>query len=725
MLFRRRPDLKCLELTCENTFTVLPYIDLANEVMESFVVHLGDYATDTHDPKQATLDVFNVGDETTSELLAQPQHVNYQAYCILKNAVYPFTLPYHQPIDVARIWLPALGTSRYELLDTFRTATETCPSANLTPAQQAQLDTLHAHVYDRAVDAEFLRITQEEYIILTREAFWEKPYFELTTAQTFTDDDYRAHIGVKNVWQYYGYTDDTQMLDTDEAGQHLGLTFVAEQFLPRTGIHYTDLVDIVRTRFINPNLPTGHALTLMDAIAFSYRFLQSLLDPSDSNGKYAKLIAFLNTTQPLIPWIDAILHPDPCHRLDPCHTESPCGCGTPEDFTNWVECYFERIGQLIVLDAGEGPLLPVTGTVKYVDGELEQTLGTLTADGLIKDANGSVVARVIANFDATARAVGPDFGPLKPPLVPAEVVDADNHDVAWIDRDGTMTTPCPQTAAAVAVIRDLPLCQIVEWSSAQELCDLNTVRLTHLDGSALTDAEYDRIQRFIRLWRKLGWTISETDQALVALSAKPARRRNGRRHVRIRRIRHLPGQLHPDHNRRRLRHRRRWRRQRWQRLPGHPPCTRRHLPGDDPSTGRHRASARHHRARAGQSAGAVGRHRHQRGPPAVCAAVLDPQRAGHRQRVSLRRQRQLPDRQHQTVRPPSRRAGRAEAEGRRAGRHRRRPAPARRPHRAHPDRAVPLRALRESPACAGHRAARHLRPARGPLHRPADDPRTS
>ena len=27
-LFRRRPDLGCLELTCENTFTVLPYIDL-------------------------------------------------------------------------------------------------------------------------------------------------------------------------------------------------------------------------------------------------------------------------------------------------------------------------------------------------------------------------------------------------------------------------------------------------------------------------------------------------------------------------------------------------------------------------------------------------------------------------------------------------------------------------------------------------------------------------
>ena len=73
--------------------------------MESFVVHLDEYEANTEDPKQATLEAFNVEDETSSELLAQPQHTNYQAYCILKSAVYPFTLPYHQPIDAIRIFL--------------------------------------------------------------------------------------------------------------------------------------------------------------------------------------------------------------------------------------------------------------------------------------------------------------------------------------------------------------------------------------------------------------------------------------------------------------------------------------------------------------------------------------------------------------------------------------------------------------------------------------------
>ena len=236
MLFRRRPDLGCLELTCENTFTVLPYIDLVNEVMESFVVHLDAYETDTSVPKQATLDVFNIIDETTNELLAQPQHINYHAYGILKDAVYPFTLPYHQPIDVARKLLKELGTSRFELLDTFRGASEVVIGVALTPAQQQVLQTLHVRVLDRSADAEFLGITQEEYIILTKEAFWPKAYFDLTLPSVPTNDEYTLKIGVKSAHEYYGYKTDAEMLSSDETAKP-GLTFVKKQFLPRTGLH--------------------------------------------------------------------------------------------------------------------------------------------------------------------------------------------------------------------------------------------------------------------------------------------------------------------------------------------------------------------------------------------------------------------------------------------------------------------------------------------------------
>lgn len=72
-LFARRPDLGKLQLTCSNTNTILPYLDLANEVMESFVVHLDEYIKDTHDPKQTNIDVYNVSDALSGELLAEPQ----------------------------------------------------------------------------------------------------------------------------------------------------------------------------------------------------------------------------------------------------------------------------------------------------------------------------------------------------------------------------------------------------------------------------------------------------------------------------------------------------------------------------------------------------------------------------------------------------------------------------------------------------------------------------
>lgn len=49
---------------------------------------------------------------------------------------------------------------------------------------------------------------------------------------------------------------------------------------------------------------------------------------------------------------------------------------------------------------------------------------------------------------------------------------------------------------------------------------MDKVRLKHLDGTDVTVEEYDRIHRFIRLLRKLSWTIDEVDKALIGLTAQ-------------------------------------------------------------------------------------------------------------------------------------------------------------------------------------------------------------
>ncbi len=492
-LFRRRPDLGCLELTCQNTNTVLPYIDLVNEVMESFVVHLNEYHADPNNPKQAQLEVFNVEDETSSELLAQPQHINYDAYCTLKSAVYPFTLPYHQPIDAMRIFLKYLGTSRYELLDIYREATINCSSLGLAQAGQQELQALHTTILDRAVDAEFLGLTQEEYIILTKEAFWPKRYFEITQKQNFTEDDYHQHIGVKQPYEYYGYSTEADMLSTDETLEK-GLTFVKKQFLPRTGIQYVDLVELLKTRFINPGYPQGQALTLMESIRFSYRFLQTLVDTNSTDPKirFSKLIAFLEQYQPLVPLIDAMLHPDPCQQ------QKPDWCMESKELRNWVYCYFDAVGKLIVLDSGQGPQLPIEGLL-YQDGAI--FIGTLHTDGTIVDKDGDL----IGNVTITGEVVTSDGKSFAQKYGFVEIKDANGKWIGFINAQGLHGA------------RE----QVIGWLPSQDTCDLEKVRLIHLDGTVVTSDEYDRMQRFIRLWHKMGWTIDETDKALIGLSTSP------------------------------------------------------------------------------------------------------------------------------------------------------------------------------------------------------------
>ena len=199
ILARRRPDLLHLQLTCENTNTITPYIDLANEVMEYYTAHGSLTNFEGHDTREATSD----------ELRANPQNFNLEAYRILSNnkegekAVYPFALPYHQPLDAIRTYSDHLNVSRYEAMK----------------AMNPQPDA----VTTKAIEAESLGISQEEYIILTGEAF------------NGTADTTQLH-------EYFGYTAEGELEDMSKV----------HEFLQRSGVSYTELVELIKTRFINP-----------------------------------------------------------------------------------------------------------------------------------------------------------------------------------------------------------------------------------------------------------------------------------------------------------------------------------------------------------------------------------------------------------------------------------------------------------------------------------------
>ncbi|KAL8800254.1 MAG: hypothetical protein Q9182_005310 [Xanthomendoza sp. 2 TL-2023] len=299
-LFRRRPDLGNLELTCANTNSVLPYIDLANEVMESFIVHINDYSTDTHVPKQTNITVFNedaITDATSSDpgsLLSQAQNTDDKAYSILKDAVYPaLQLPYDHALDEIRSLLELLGTSRAEMCELFQgysapsvkastsaasdssdpsrprmmPVTSDFPrdfqhkaspgspsllemeqlpglasSLNALPAGQlGNIEQSQKLTLQRANDAERLGLSPDEYTIITKQSFASQ-----------------NPPGVRPEYQYFGtdYTSDTEMTSLDET-KPIGLTHVKKQFLKRTGISYVELVRLMKTAFVNPNVRNG------------------------------------------------------------------------------------------------------------------------------------------------------------------------------------------------------------------------------------------------------------------------------------------------------------------------------------------------------------------------------------------------------------------------------------------------------------------------------------
>jgi hypothetical protein len=168
-LFARRPDLGEVELSCENTNTVLPFIDLVNEILEQTVAPPPPFAPVTLAPALETdlaqslatpalaaafspplqpgarvevledgkrwrvwdepfaysvvkqnnnLNVVARSRQTTGspdELRAAPQYRNRAAYDELSQAVYPWTLPFDLKEAQANVFLNHLGVPRVDL----------------------------------------------------------------------------------------------------------------------------------------------------------------------------------------------------------------------------------------------------------------------------------------------------------------------------------------------------------------------------------------------------------------------------------------------------------------------------------------------------------------------------------------------------------------------------------------------------------------------------------
>jgi hypothetical protein len=194
VLRQRRPDLMNILLTCENTNTTLPYLDLVNEVLEFYVSHGQLNANLAKDTSGAS----------AQELSANPQHIDDAAYAKLRGALYPPSLPFHRPLEITRIYLEHLGSSRYQVMKSFRRA-----------GQPSHLE----------IASEYLKVSNLELDLITGA----------------TADPLRV---------FYGY-DVSPAISNNNLVKELAHV---PHFLQRTGLTYAEMLELLKTKFISAGL---------------------------------------------------------------------------------------------------------------------------------------------------------------------------------------------------------------------------------------------------------------------------------------------------------------------------------------------------------------------------------------------------------------------------------------------------------------------------------------
>ncbi len=106
----RRPDLLKLALSCANTDTPVPYVDLVNEILEVLT------ATASWPASPEPMDTAATADELAAEPEALFPSERTSAYAKLEEEVFPLHLPFHRWQEEVRIDLEHLDVRRADLL---------------------------------------------------------------------------------------------------------------------------------------------------------------------------------------------------------------------------------------------------------------------------------------------------------------------------------------------------------------------------------------------------------------------------------------------------------------------------------------------------------------------------------------------------------------------------------------------------------------------------------
>ena len=231
VFLNRRPDVQYLPLTCENTNTPMPYIDVVNETMEYYVANGSLTSYQGHD----------TAGTATEDLMASPQFVLTIAYQTLLARNFPPPLPFHQALESLRLYFNAFGVPLKFAMERLRKTDDLERGGN---------------PYGwRDILAEELDLSRQEYRILTD-----------------------STLTVANI---YGFT-------AGETAQVIADTLSnAKGYARRIGISYDDLVSLLRAHFINPN---SELIPKLEKLGVTFGAMQALHDGTLTHADFLALL---------------------------------------------------------------------------------------------------------------------------------------------------------------------------------------------------------------------------------------------------------------------------------------------------------------------------------------------------------------------------------------------------------------------------------------------------
>ena len=285
-MLRRRPDLPEIDLTCRNTNTPIPYIDLVIELLEGIIL------------KKFPQPFFNVPffqtRGTADELAAEPEHVyktfatiggvytwqyvDYEDYkrvynphsityplpafsappgsSNLTSAVYPFNLPFSLPAEEARTYLKYMGKGRYDMMRLF------------------QPFSTFGVLSDFNIYCEMLGLTQAQGEIVTN-----------------------TYSSSSSTWLFYGFTAATVSGFIDPADPSLTVAAKPWQnmltqdrldiLIQQLKMQYKEFLQFLTTDFLNSKNPSTGARTITVSTALS---APSYIAPDSCNIRYLELV---------------------------------------------------------------------------------------------------------------------------------------------------------------------------------------------------------------------------------------------------------------------------------------------------------------------------------------------------------------------------------------------------------------------------------------------------